>query len=175
MSPSEYDLKPVSHITTGAIGPQGKRVFYIQARKDDDVVTLIVEKQQVQDLAFGLEKFLTDLQERLPDLPDASVEYSESEMNLMQPIDPVFRVGHMGLGYDEENDLLVLVAREIQAQDDNPEDSSIARFWCSRSQLRAMCNWGLEVAGRGRPICGNCGQPIDPEGHFCPKRNGHKR
>jgi len=30
------------------------------------------------------------------------------------------------------------------------------------------------VAGQGRPICGNCGEPIDPEGHFCPKRNGHK-
>jgi predicted amidophosphoribosyltransferase len=37
-----------------------------------------------------------------------------------------------------------------------------------------MCRWGVEIATRGRPICGNCGEPIDPEGHFCPKRNGHK-
>jgi uncharacterized repeat protein (TIGR03847 family) len=174
MSSTEYDLKPVSHITAGAIGPQGKRVFYIQASKDNELVTLIVEKQQVKDLAFGLEQFLSDLQERLPELSDASAKYAEEEMTLTQPIDPAFRVGHMGLGYDEENDLLVLVAREIQAQDDDQEESDIARFWCTRSQLRAMCSWGLEVAGRGRPICGNCLQPIDPEGHFCPKRNGHK-
>jgi predicted amidophosphoribosyltransferase len=26
----------------------------------------------------------------------------------------------------------------------------------------------------GRPICSMCGQPIDPEGHFCPRKNGHR-
>jgi len=65
----------------------------------------------------------------------------------------------------------VLVARELQ---DETQESEVIRFWCSRSQLRAMCQWGLEVAGQGRPICGNCGEPKDPQGHFCPKSNGHK-
>ncbi len=174
MSAKEYDLKPVSRITTGAIGPQGQRVFYIQARKDEEIITLIVEKQQVQSLAIGLEQFLADLDKRFPDLSNAEAVYIEDEMELEKPIDPVFRVGHMRLGYDDENDLLVLVAREIQADDNDPEAADVARFWCTRSQLRSMCAWGLEVASRGRPICGNCGQPIDPEGHFCPKRNGHK-
>lgn len=174
MSPSEFDLRPVNKITTGAIGPQGKRVFYIQARKGDELVTLIVEKQQVQALAIGLEQFLADLDDRFPDLAEASADYKETEMELDQPIDPAFRVGNMGLGYDDENDLLVLVAREIQSEGDESEEGSVARFWCTRSQLRSMCTWGLEVASRGRPICGNCGQPVDPAGHFCPKRNGHK-
>jgi uncharacterized repeat protein (TIGR03847 family) len=174
MTPKEYDLKPVSHITAGAIGPQGQRVFYIQARKEKELITLIVEKQQVQSLAIGLEQFLADLDERFPDLVNAEDVFIEDEMELEKPIDPVFRVGHMGLGYDEENDLLVLVAREIQAEDADPEAGDVARFWCTRSQLLAMCAWGLEVASRGRPICGNCGQPMDPDGHFCPKRNGHK-
>ena len=174
MSPNEYNLKPVNRITTGAVGPQGERVFYLQARKEDDLITLIVEKQQVQSLAIGLEQFLADLDERFPDLQEAEAAYDEEEMSLENPIDPIFRVGHMGLGYDEENDLLVLVAREIQSENDDPEEADVARFWCTRSQLRAMCSWGLEVASRGRPICGNCGQPIDAKGHFCPKRNGHK-
>ncbi|NIS82698.1 MAG: DUF3090 family protein [Anaerolineales bacterium] len=174
MSPKEFDLRPVSRITTGAVGPQGQRVFYIQARKDEELVTLLVEKQQVQSLAIGLEQFLADLDKRFPELPEAIMTYIEDEMALEQPLDPVFRVGHMGLGYDEENDLLVLVAREIQYEDDDPEEADVARFWCTRSQLRVMCTWGLELASRGRPTCGNCGQPINPEGHFCPKRNGHK-
>ncbi len=174
MTPKEYDLKPVARITAGAIGPLGQRVFYIQARKSEELITLIVEKQQVQSLAIGLEQFLADLDERFPDLANAEAVYDEDEMELEKPIDPVFRVGHMGLGYDEENDLLVLVAREIQDEDDDPETAGVARFWCTRSQLRSMCAWGLEVASRGRPICGNCGQPIDSAGHFCPKRNGHK-
>jgi uncharacterized repeat protein (TIGR03847 family) len=138
------------------------------------LVTLIVEKQQIQSLAVGLEQFLDDLHDRMPELSTTSAEFDETEMNLEEPIDPSFRVGHMGLGYDEESDLLVLVAREIQTPDADPDMAAVARFWCTRTQLRQMCNWGLELADRGRPICGNCGMPMDPQGHFCPKRNGHK-
>jgi len=170
----EFNLRPVDHITTDAIGPPGKRVFYLQARKGEEQVTLIVEKAQVQSLAVGVEEFLGDLRERRPDLEEADDLYVEPEMRLRKPIDPAFRVGQIGIGYDEEADLLVLVAREIQVEGSDIEEPSVARFWCTRSQIRSLCSWGLDVADRGRPICGNCGRPIDPEGHFCPKRNGHK-
>lgn len=167
----ELDLNPVSRITTGAVGPPGKRVFYLQARKDEELVTLIVEKHQVQSLAIGLEEFLAELHKRLPDLPEAPADYDDEQMALEEPLDPRFRVGQIGLGYDEDSDRLVLVARELI---DEETESEVVRFWCTRSQLRAMCYWGLEVASRGRPICGNCGEPKDPQGHFCPKSNGHK-
>ena len=167
----EVELNPVSRITTGAVGPPGKRVFYLQARKGSELVTLIIEKYHVQSLAIGLEEFLDELGHRLPDLSEASTDYNSDEMGLEQPLDPRFRVGNIGLGYDEESDRLVLVARQL---DSEGEGSEVVRLWCTRSQLRAMCNWGLEVAGQGRPICGNCGEPKDAEGHFCPKSNGHK-
>jgi len=175
MSPLEFELKPVIRITTDAIGEPGQRVFYLQAKSEDQLITLIVEKQQVQSLAVGLEQFLQDLQARHPDISQASHDYVEGEMTLEQPIDPIFRVGQLGLGYDEESELLILVAHELETDEESAEESgAVARFWCTRSQLRAMCNWGLELAGRGRPICGNCGQSIDPDGHFCPKSNGYK-
>jgi uncharacterized repeat protein (TIGR03847 family) len=174
MAGKEYELNPVLHITTGAIGPAGKRVFYLQARGETEVVTLIVEKAQVQSLAIGLEQYLQELQQGNPSLEEASPAFDESAMTLEVPLDPAFRVGQMGLGYDESTDRLILVARELQPEGADPEEAGVARFWCTRAQLRAMCRWGLEVASRGRPICGNCGEPIDPEGHFCPKRNGHK-
>jgi len=167
----ELELNPVSRITTGAVGSPGKRVFYIQARKEDRLISLIIEKHQIQSLAIGLEEFLEELDGRLPDLPEASAEYDSAEMELEEPLNPMFRVGQIGLGYDEESDRLVLIARELESEDDSGE---VARLWCTRAQLRAMCFWGLEIASRGRPICGNCGEPKDPEGHFCPKSNGHK-
>jgi uncharacterized repeat protein (TIGR03847 family) len=68
----------------------------------------------------------------------------------------------------------VLITRELLPEDQDPEQASSIRFWCTRSQLRAMCHWGMEVASRGRPSCPQCGQPMDPEGHFCPKKNGHQ-
>ncbi len=174
MASIEYDLNPVSRITTGAIGPAGQRVFYLQARHESTLVTLIVEKMQMTSLAAGLDQFLAEIAQQYPDLPEASGDYVEPEMELEQPIDPAFRVGQLGLGYDRETDRIVLVAHELQPEGSDPEQAAVARFWCSRSQLRAMGQWGTELAGRGRPICGNCGEPIDPQGHFCPRSNGHK-
>jgi len=174
MPPVEYDLNPVTHITTDAIGQPGKRVFYIQGWQNERTVTLIVEKVQIQTLAVGLEQFLAEVSEQYPNLPEASPEYTEQNMRITPPLDPLFRVGEMGLGYDTDHDLVVLVVKEQLDEGQDPEEASIVRFWCTRSQLRAMCRWGVDVAARGRPICPQCGEPMEPEGHFCPKRNGHK-
>ena len=170
----EKELNPVTRITTDAIGPPGKRVFYLQGETQNEVVTLIAEKFQIQSLSVGIEQFLAEISERYPDLPEASTDYDPDMMAILPPVDPLFRLADIGLGYNNEDDLVVLIIHGLLPEG-TEEESSVVRFWCTRSQLRAMCNWGLEVASRGRPICGNCGQPIDPEGHFCPKRNGHKR
>ena len=102
-------------------------------------------------------------------------DHSEEEkMHIVPPVDPLFRVGELGLGYDKEEDLVVLISREIIPEDEDAKNARVVRFWCSRSQIRSMCRWGIEVASRGRPLCPQCGEPMDPEGHFCPKKNGHK-
>jgi uncharacterized repeat protein (TIGR03847 family) len=174
MPRTDIDLHPVSHITADAIGQPGKRVFYLQGWQGERTVTLIIEKLQIQSLAIGLEQFLAEIHEKFPNLPEAVSEYQEEQMHIHPPVDPLFRVGEIGLGYDAENDLLVLVVRESVAEGADPEESGVVRFWCTRSQLRAMAHWGMEVASRGRPLCPQCGEPVDPEGHFCPKKNGHK-
>lgn len=170
----EIDLRPVTHILADAIGPPGKRVFYLQGWQDDRTVTLIVEKFQIQSLAIGLEQFLAELDQKYPGLPDASADYQEEKMHIHPPVDPLFRVGELGLGYDVEDDMLILVAREALPENEDADQAGVVRFWCTRTQLRSMSNWGIEIASRGRPTCPQCGQPMDPEGHFCPKKNGHK-
>jgi uncharacterized repeat protein (TIGR03847 family) len=174
MTATEIDLHPVSHITTVAIGQPGKRVFYIQGWQGERTVTIIVEKLQIQSLAVGVEQFLAELADRYPELTDAPADYDEDKMHIHPPVDPLFRAGELGLGYDSDGDLVVLIVREMQAEEEDPEEASVVRFWCSRQQLRAMCHWGVELASRGRPICPQCGQPEEPEGHFCPKKNGHQ-
>lgn len=174
MSGRVIELRPVTHITTGAVGPPGQRVFYLQAVKDDQRVTAIVEKQHVLALAVGVEQLVRDLQERLPNLPPASDAYVEGDMQLQEPLDPLFRAGQIGLGYDDEADLLVLMIAELQVEDAAPDEAPTTRLWATRSQMRALARHGLEIAQRGRPVCSLCGQPIDPDGHLCPRRNGHK-
>jgi len=128
----------------------------------------------VQSLAIGLEQFMTEVKQQFTGLTDVNDDYVEDRMRIQPPLDPLFRVGELGLGYDAESDLVILVAREVIAEDQDPEQAKSVRFWCSRAQVRAMCRWGMQVASHGRPICPQCGEPMDPEGHFCPKKNGHK-
>ncbi len=174
MAGNLYELNPVESITTGFIGQPGKRVFYLQAHAPGEVVTLIVEKQQVEALAAGVEQFLGELHEKFPELPEATADFSPVEMKLSVPVDPAFRVGQLGLGYDQDRDLLVLVAQEIVPEGRDPDEANTARFYATRSQMRALGAYGQVLVKQGRPTCGNCGQPIDPEGHFCPRSNGHK-
>ena len=174
MAGASFELNPVTQITTGFIGQPGQRVFYLQAHQGREVVTLIVEKQQVEALAQGIEQFLAELQEKFPDLPEAASDYGPEKMGLKVPLDPAFRVGQLGLGYDQERDLLVLVAQEVVVEERGPDEAGTARFFVTRSQMRTLGQHALAIIKQGRPTCGMCGQPMDPEGHFCPRRNGHQ-
>jgi uncharacterized repeat protein (TIGR03847 family) len=177
MSRISIDLKPVTHVTVDAIGQPGERVFYLQGRNADQVITLLVEKFQLQTLALAVENLMSELREKSPDLTDASPEYEEEDMTLDPPLDPLFRVGELSLGYDPEQDLMVLIAKEVPmglSDEDEQEALSEVRFWCTRSQLWALSRWGIELASRGRPVWPSTGEPILPPGEFSPKNNGHK-
>jgi uncharacterized repeat protein (TIGR03847 family) len=137
-------------------------------------ITVLIEKAQLQSLAIGIEQFLADLVRQHPDLAEASPNFDEDKMHIHPPVDPLFRAGEIGLGYDPDRDHSVIILRELLTEEQDPESAAVTRFWCTRSQLRAISRWGMEVASRGRPVCTQCGQPMEPEGHFCPKKNGHK-
>ncbi len=163
-----YDLNPVSKVMAGAMGEPGHRVFFLQGRQGTLLVTLLAEKEQMASLSSGIRELLDKLHEPAPE----AGHVSPYDATLEEPTEPLFRIGQLGLGYDQEHDLLVVVAYEV-TEAENPETVNVVRFWATRDQTRALAeSAALSVAG-GRPICVLCGKPIDPEGHFCPRRNGH--
>ena len=166
------DLNPVSAITADAVGQPGQRVFYLQARGGPTLVTIETEKEQVRALALGVHQFLEELTQRFPERTELD-DVLQSDLNLTPPLDPEFKAGQMGLGYDSDQDLVVIVAQALQTEDEPEENGVTARFWITRGQAKAMADHALDVVSQGRPICALCGRPINPEGHFCPKRNGH--
>jgi len=170
------DLNPISHITVDAIGEPGERVFYLQGKNEDRVVTLLVEKFQIQTLSLAIENLMSELRDKLPDIDVASPDYKEEDMILKVPLDPLFRVGELSLGYEPGQDLMVLIAKEVPQDKPDTEEESLSeiRFWCTRSQLWALGRWGIELASRGRPVWPSTGEPILPAGEFSPKNNGHK-
>lgn len=169
-----YDLKPVDRITTDAIGEPGHRVFYIQARQGHRLVTLICEKEHVAALAVAIDEILLSLAGGDADAVVDPDPVLEEGMDLEVPLDPAFRAGRVNLGYDEVSEMLVIVAYAFE-DDEDEEPQSVARFWVTPGQMRAFSMHAQQVVAAGRPICAMCGEPIDPEGHFCPRRNGHRR
>ena len=180
MSDSFEMLEP-DYFTTGAVGVPGQRVFYLQGRQARTVVTLKVEKEQIAALA----DYLAGMLAKLPEAGTVS-----GDLPLLEPIEPAWAVGALGLGYDESADRLVVVANEVteREEDDGEEeeseapeapesgdagDGATARFLITRAQASAFVDRARALVRAGRPICPMCSQPKDPAGHVCPRSNGH--
>ena len=197
------ELDPVDRLTADAIGPPGSRTFYIQGRKDDRLVTLLVEKQQVQLLSASVVEILSRIGKETGQGP------AEEAMQLEEPIAPEWRAGRLSIGYSEERDLFLLEIEEAvdegeggeeegqpeaeavqseidpalieELERDIPDVDAFAetegrrvRFWATREQMLSLARHGAAVCARGRPRCQLCGNPLDPEGHVCPALNGHR-
>ena len=172
----DYDFDPVSRITVGAVGQPGQRDFYLQARTGLRLVTLKIEKQQVQALAVGISQLLEQLGDVLPQLRTDLVNINNPRMALEEPIYPAFVIGQIGLGYDEERNLMIIIAQELVVEDaDVSSQAALARIVAGREMMRDFSEYALALVSAGRPTCPLCGQPIDPRGHFCPPSNGHSK
>ncbi len=167
----QIDLNPASHFTIGTVGLPGQRTFYLQGSRGAQTISLVVEKEQAILLGNSLESFLEELDRRHPQSTRETAEPVWTDMRLREPVEELFRVGNMGLGFSEDDELIVLIAYELVEENEEP---NIVSFWVTRSQVQSLISHISEVIKQGRPICGNCGRPIDPEGHFCPQRNGHR-
>jgi uncharacterized repeat protein (TIGR03847 family) len=166
----QYDFDPVDRITTGTIGEPGNRTFFLQARRGRELVSLVVEKQHVSALAEAVDQLLENLAERNPLLSTSDDLLGYTNMALEEPLEETFRVAELGLGYDEDRDLLVIIAR---AMGDDDSEREFARLTMTREQARALSREGAEVVTKGRKRCPQCGEPMELSGHFCLRKNGY--
>jgi len=159
-----FELETPDHFTAGAVGPPGQRVFYLQARQTGRLLTLKCEKEQVRALAEYLGNFLEKL-------PGAAGEPA-ADAALIEPLDPVWTIAALGVGYDQDGDRVVLETREL-VEEETDEEPAVARFHITRAQAAAFVQRVRDLVAAGRPICSMCSQPKDPSGHVCPRSNGH--
>jgi uncharacterized repeat protein (TIGR03847 family) len=164
MSPSRsFELDAPEHFTAGAVGPAGERVFYLQARESSTIVTLRTEKEQVRALAEYLGRLLARTTTARDDRP--------SDLDLIEPLDAAWAVASIGLGYDEASDRIVVEVSEfVEEEGDEP---ATARFRITTGQAAAFVDRATQLMKAGRPICPICSQPMNPDGHVCPRSNGH--
>ena len=155
-----YDLS-ADRLCVGTVGAVGNRLFLIQCRGGETLLTLKVEKQQVAAMSDLLARVVKD-QERPGHLPD--------DQELEEPTEPAWAVGTVGVSFDEAEDRIVLVIEELVPEG---EVGAIARVTITREQAGAFSIQATRLVESGRPPCPLCGRPLDPGGHICPRKNGY--
>lgn len=183
-----YDYDPPERFVVGAVGQPGARTFYLQARGQGRITTVVLEKFQVAVLADRLDELLDEVLRRSggrAPVPAVAPAELADEDPLDLPIDEDFRVGTMALAWDPETSQVIIEAQEMVDEDEEYGEDDVAgpagerrepavlRVRISAAAARAFSRRALEIVAAGRPPCPLCGRPLDPQGHICVRLNGH--
>ncbi len=179
-----FHFDPPERFVAGTVGQPGDRTFYLQASGGGRTVSVALEKLQVQVLAERLEELLDTARRTGADVPVLAPRDLEDTAPLDTPVEEEFRVGAMGLAWDGTRERVVIEALaqaeageggEVEPLSDATEGPDALRVHLSARTVRAFVQRAQRVVAAGRPPCPLCSLPLDPEGHVCPRQNGHRR
>ena len=135
-----FEHLDVGGFTAGTVGPAGERVFYLQARTLDGVVSLKLEKGQVQALATAIDQLLERVE---------AADTSTRPPALVEPVEPAWAVAALGVGWDVERERLVIVAQELIDDDEDAEPAE-GRFHLTPEQARGFVDHAVFLVEYGR-------------------------
>jgi uncharacterized repeat protein (TIGR03847 family) len=174
-----FDFAEPERFVVGTVGMPGERTFFLQARAGSQIISVVLEKQQVAALADRLEQILSVVEGLSAAFPQ---EVDDRPLEL--PIFEEFRVGTLALGWDDDAQKLVIEAYAVSDDtdeevpdigDDDENGVDTLRVRLTVDQGRAFILRARTMVNSGRPACPFCGQPLDPSGHICPRANGFRR
>jgi len=175
-----FVFDPPDRFVAGTVGQPGDRTFYLQASGGGRTVSVALEKVQVQVLAERLGELLDEVRRRgVGEVPAVVGRELEDTAPLDAPVEEEFRVSTMGLAWDGEDSRVVVEAlaqeAEVEPLSDADEGPDALRVRITAQAAQAFITRAQRVVAAGRPPCPLCSLPLDPEGHICPRQNGHRR
>jgi uncharacterized repeat protein (TIGR03847 family) len=190
--PVVHRFDPPERFVAGTVGAPGQRTFFLQAREGTRLVSVSLEKQQVQALAERIDELLDELMRAAGDellIPPIAPRHLADSAPLEQPVQEEFRAGTMTLSWDTSDERVVIevfpfteaaVVSPEQLQEDledllEPEPEEIFLVRITAAAARSFVERSRTVIGAGRPDCPFCGEPSDPDGHLCVRANGFRR
>ncbi len=161
----------------GTVGQPGERTFFLQVRDGATLISVAMEKGQIAALAERVETLLGEVR-RSADVPTPATHDDVAPLDT--PLEEEFRVGMLALGWDPEDELVVLEAQAIsetpaEPMSDEPEGPDVLRVRLTAPAAQAFATRAQRVVAAGRPPCPLCGLPLDASGHICPRQNGHRQ
>lgn len=177
MSENPQDLGRAELIGAEAIGEPGKRRFRLFVRAHRGTASLWMEREQMDALASAIDRLLAEGAGALVLRPLVQVNKQPSPSapsDFPQEPDIDFQIGQLQVGYDGEEDVVLLRAAPLRLLEpgDDP-DEFIPQFstYLSSTQAGHLSTSITDVLSAGRPRCPLCGAPMQPA-HICEKQNG---
>lgn len=175
---------PPDRFVADALGEPGRRTFYLQASRGPRTVSVLLEKTQVAALVGQLATLLDILRGRGVEIPTSLSETERDRDPLVVPVSEEFRAGTISLGWDGVNRTIVIDVYEVSDADEAEEEAGepeeapddardVLSVRVAPEGVLTFMERAAEAVSAGRPPCPFCGEPLNPEGHLCPRRNGH--
>lgn len=178
---------PVERFTTGTVGQPGERTFFLQIISKNGFTSVVLEKNQIQALAERLKTLVREVRATgSASIDELTVEHLRDMTPLEYPITEDFRVGIIGISWDEE---IQRIGIQVQAMGDEEivdlledvealeiEDApDLITASLRIHQVRTFIERADRVVNAGRSVCPFCGLPVNIDGHLCPRANGYRR
>lgn len=162
-----WDFGRADLLEAEAIGEPGNRTFRLRVLSRGDAASLWLEKEQLAALTLAIRQLLEQTDD---DDADGDLEHDLIGSRFPQSPSVDFKLGKLGIGYDEALRIVTIFAYEVESEND-----AAPTFSCqiTRAQCRSFADHAEETISAGRPLCVVCGTPIDKDGHRCQRRNGH--
>jgi len=161
----------VERFVAGTVGEPGERAFFLQVRGEKRLVTMAIEKIQVQALSERVGVLLREIRISQPLLAIPSTTDDSAPLDM--PIDEEFAVGEIALSFDSEKQTIEIELTAILENSD--EDATSALLSISLAQAASFVKRSNYLVAAGRTSCPFCGGPINRGGHLCPRANGYRR
>lgn len=174
MDDVQYDFGTINRLEAEALGQPGQRTFRIIAgTAEGQTAVLWIEKEQLQALGEAIDRLLAQIGPRRTRRLDVVPRPPAPVAPLLDPPTIEFKIGQLGLGYDTEQRLCLLLAHDIRDLEAEQESPPTLRCLLAPVRFRRLSEQIAGIVSSGRPVCPFCGAPLSDRPHFCPPSNGH--
>jgi uncharacterized repeat protein (TIGR03847 family) len=167
-----YEVSGPDRFVVGTVGAPGERAFYVQVRKDRNVYSVAIEKDQVRAIVARLEIIIAEIKRANPFEKTEPAPMDDAPLD--SPVDAMFITGAISISWDNEMESVRFEFFETSNDAEGPDDQVLS-LAIDLGMAQSFAQRSKAVVNAGRLPCPFCSIPIDPRGHLCPRANGYKR
>ena len=166
MAGPQNEFTQVTKFIPETFGEPGMRTFRINVDSASSTAAIWLEKEQLRELSRAMQKLAEETSEVNEVISSPPSELEAAGLTTLD-----FKVERLAFGHNPETNMFIIDAHDLE---DDFEEPTV-RLWLTRTMINEFARSGLKIVNSGRPLCPLCEKPINSEGHYCVRKNGHRR